>query len=107
MILFELLLSHGNLLPFLKTILPLLKLVRGDMFSDKHWIEMLGILGIPNKPVEGLVFGDFLSAKESILSQSQALQVGNTLVTISFAYWARRCLEILNEFLCLNFYILL
>lgn len=53
------------------------------MFSDKHWIEMLGILGIPNKPVEGLVFGDFLLAKESILSQSQALQVGNTLVTIS------------------------
>ncbi|XP_034239710.1 cytoplasmic dynein 2 heavy chain 1 [Thrips palmi] len=57
-----------------KAILPLLKLVRGDMFSDKHWIEMLGLLGIPSKPVESLVFGDFLSAKENILAQAQALQ---------------------------------
>ncbi|KAE8745286.1 hypothetical protein FOCC_FOCC007971 [Frankliniella occidentalis] len=57
-----------------KAVVPLLKLVRGDMFSDKHWIEMLGILSIPSKPVEGLVFGDFLSAKENIISQAQALQ---------------------------------
>lgn len=45
------------------------------MFSDKHWIEMLGLLGIPSKPVESLIFGDFLAAKENILSQAQALQV--------------------------------
>lgn len=45
------------------------------MFSDKHWIEMLGLLSIPSKPVENLVFGDFLTVKENLLSQSQALQV--------------------------------
>ncbi|KAK3929891.1 Cytoplasmic dynein 2 heavy chain 1 [Frankliniella fusca] len=57
-----------------KVIVPLLKLVRGEMFSDKHWIEMLGILSIPAKPVESLVFKDFLSVKENILSQAGALQ---------------------------------
>jgi hypothetical protein len=45
------------------------------MFSDKHWLEMFGILGIPNKSVEMLTFGDFLNAKEKITANANALQV--------------------------------
>jgi hypothetical protein len=45
------------------------------MFSDKHWLEMFGILGIPNKSVEMLTFGDFLNAKEKIAANTNALQV--------------------------------
>jgi hypothetical protein len=55
--------------------LPSLKYVRGEMFSDKHWLEMFGILGIPSKSVEILTFGDFLNAKENIAANANALQV--------------------------------
>ncbi|PSN45380.1 Cytoplasmic dynein 2 heavy chain 1 [Blattella germanica] len=57
-----------------KVILPQLKYVRGEMFSDKHWLEMFGILGIPSKSVEMLTFADFLNVKEKIASNATALQ---------------------------------
>jgi dynein heavy chain 2 len=56
-------------------ILPLLKYVRGEMFSEKHWLEMFGILGIPSKSVELLTFADFLDVKERIAANANALQV--------------------------------
>lgn len=56
-------------------ILPLLKYVRGDMFSEKHWLEMFGILGIPSKSVELLTFADFLDVKERIAANANSLQV--------------------------------
>ncbi|XP_069679211.1 cytoplasmic dynein 2 heavy chain 1 isoform X2 [Periplaneta americana] len=57
-----------------KVILPSLKYVRGEMFSDKHWLEMFGILGMPNKSVEMLTFADFLNVKENIAANSSVLQ---------------------------------
>lgn len=55
--------------------MPLLKYVRGEMFSEKHWLEMFGILGIPSKSVELLTFADFLDVKEKIAANANALQV--------------------------------
>lgn len=44
-----------------RTMLPALKYVRGDVFSEKHWIEMYSLLGIPtNITVDKLTFGHFL-----------------------------------------------
>jgi dynein heavy chain 2 len=56
-------------------VLPSLKYVRGEMFSDKHWLEMFGILGMSNKSVEMLTFADFLNVKEKIAANVTALQV--------------------------------
>jgi dynein heavy chain 2 len=56
-------------------ILPLLKYVRGEMFSEKHWLEMFAILRIPSKSVELLTFADFLDVKERIVASANALQV--------------------------------
>ena len=42
-------------------VIPLLKYVRGDSFSDKHWVEMYNILGIPSGiAVDVLTFGELL-----------------------------------------------
>jgi hypothetical protein len=60
--------------------LPSLKYVRGEMYSDKHWLEMFGILGIPSKSVEMLTFGDFLKVKEKIADNANALQVSMCIV---------------------------
>jgi hypothetical protein len=45
------------------------------MFSDKHWVEMLDMLGIPNKSVETLKFHDFLQVRENIAANLDSLQV--------------------------------
>ena len=57
-----------------KVILPVLKYVRGDLFSDQHWSEMFGLLGMPKKPVDQLVFDDFLRVKDKLVSRSSDLQ---------------------------------
>lgn len=44
-----------------RTMLPALKFVRGEVFSDKHWIEMYSLLGIPTSiTVDKLTFGHFM-----------------------------------------------
>lgn len=44
-----------------RAMLPVLKYVRGEVFSEKHWIEMYSILGIPtNVTIDKLTFGHFL-----------------------------------------------
>lgn len=68
-------------LHFKQVILPALKYLRGDTFSDKHWTELLIILEIPNKKLEVLTFGDFLSVKENILLRFQEIQVIDYLLT--------------------------
>jgi hypothetical protein len=45
------------------------------MFSEKHWLEMFGILGMASKSVELLTFADFLDVKERIAVNANALQV--------------------------------
>ena len=44
------------------------------IFSDQHWTEMFGILGMPKKPIDKLIFEDFLKVKERLATNSQELQ---------------------------------
>lgn len=55
-------------------ILPVLKYVRGDIFSDKHWTEMYGLLNMQPKKIDHLVFGDFLKVKDNLISREKELQ---------------------------------
>ena len=57
-----------------KQVLPTMKYVRGDIFSDHHWTEMYGILGMPSKKIDQLAFGDFLKVKERIIAKNNELQ---------------------------------
>jgi len=57
-----------------KDVLPILKFARGDAFSDRHWVEMLSLLDIPQKSVESLTVGDFLAVKEKIVASQEQLQ---------------------------------
>ena len=56
-----------------KLVIPALKYVRGDIFSDKHWTELYGILSMPSKRIDHLVFGDFLKARDMIVSKEKDL----------------------------------
>ena len=55
-------------------VLPVLKYVRGDVFSEQHWTEMYGILGMPQKAVDKLVFEDFLHVRERLVSGEDRLK---------------------------------
>ncbi|CAM1329611.1 Uncharacterised protein at_DN1743, partial [Pycnogonum litorale] len=56
-------------------VLPLLKFCRGDMFSQQHWIEMYRLIGLPSSiPVEKLTLSDFLSVKEAIVVNAEAIK---------------------------------
>ena len=57
-----------------KVVLPVLKYVRGDIFSDQHWSEMFSMLGMPKKPIDQLLFEDFLRVKDKLVSRASELQ---------------------------------
>ncbi|XP_046395709.1 cytoplasmic dynein 2 heavy chain 1 [Ischnura elegans] len=57
-----------------KDLIPLLKYIRGETFSESHWHELLKLLGIPEKPVESIIFGDFLNARLAIVEHVEALK---------------------------------
>ena len=57
-----------------KVVLPLLKYVRGDVFSEQHWTEMYGLLGMPQKAVDKLVFEDFLHVRERLVASEDPLK---------------------------------
>ena len=57
-----------------KVVLPVLKYVRGDVFSEQHWTEMYGILGMPQKAVDKLVFEDFLHVRERLVASEDQLK---------------------------------
>jgi dynein heavy chain 2 len=54
-----------------KNILPVLKYVRGEIFSDQHWNEMFGLLNMPRKGISELKFKDFLDVKHKLNDESQ------------------------------------
>ncbi|XP_030763708.1 cytoplasmic dynein 2 heavy chain 1 [Sitophilus oryzae] len=60
-----------------KTIISLLRHVKGDDFSEKHWNDVFDLLGIEPKPVEELLVKDFLNASENIQEHAQELQAIN------------------------------
>ena len=55
-------------------ILPVLKYVRGEIFSEHHWNEMFGIVQMPRKGISELKFKDFLDVKEKVIDKEQELQ---------------------------------
>lgn len=50
-----------------RSIIPCLKYVRGETFSDKHWLEFYSIVEAPYKPIELIMFKDILSLKTNIV----------------------------------------
>ena len=54
-----------------KNILPVLKYVRSEIFSDQHWNEMFGLLNMPRKGISELKFKDFLDVKHKLNDESQ------------------------------------
>ena len=57
-----------------KNILPVLKYVRGEIFSDQHWNEMYGLLNMPRKGISELKFQDFLNVKHKLADHAEELQ---------------------------------
>ena len=57
-----------------KKILPVLKFVRGEIFSEHHWNEMFGIVQMPRKGISELKFKDFLDVKDKVIEKEQELQ---------------------------------
>ncbi|XP_068211563.1 cytoplasmic dynein 2 heavy chain 1 [Palaemon carinicauda] len=62
-----------------RTMLPVLKFVRGEVFSEKHWIEMYSLLGMPsNIAIEKLTFGHFLKVRDALIQHKDALKEMNS-----------------------------
>uniref|UniRef100_A0A8D8QIW2 Cytoplasmic dynein 2 heavy chain 1 n=2 Tax=Cacopsylla melanoneura TaxID=428564 RepID=A0A8D8QIW2_9HEMI len=61
-----------------RNIIPCLKYVRGETFSDKHWLEFYSIVETPYKPIELILFKDILSVKSKILDHITEIQDLNT-----------------------------
>ncbi|KAK3862338.1 hypothetical protein Pcinc_031789 [Petrolisthes cinctipes] len=61
-----------------RVMLPVLKYVRGEVFSEKHWIEMYSLLGIPTTTtVDKLTFGHFLKVRDELVQHSDTLKEMN------------------------------
>ncbi|XP_074038391.1 dynein cytoplasmic heavy chain beethoven [Leptinotarsa decemlineata] len=54
---------------------PSLKYVKGEDFSEKHWIDVFNLLGMDIKPVDQLILNDFLEACDEIQKSLKDLQV--------------------------------
>lgn len=55
--------------------LPVLRYIRGEDFTEKHWIEVFNMLGITPKAVDTITLKDFLSNAEKLVENSKALSV--------------------------------
>ncbi len=56
----------------------MLKYVRGEIFSDHHWSEVYGLLGMPRKDLGSLRLADFLAVKEMLVAKEQELKELNS-----------------------------
>lgn len=65
------------LIILLQAVIPLLKYIRGEDFSDKHWCEMFNLLGMEVKPVDQLTVYDVLKESRNIETFSKELQVNS------------------------------
>ncbi|KAI3384587.1 hypothetical protein SNEBB_000072 [Seison nebaliae] len=57
-----------------RNMVPSLKYIRGDSFSDEHWWELFRIINMPKKNVTDLVFGDFIKCRDSIIMNMDRLK---------------------------------
>lgn len=60
----------------LQEMLPALKYLRGEAFSEKHWVELFNIIKAPFKPVDLITFADFMEVRQAIKVNIDSLQVG-------------------------------
>lgn len=51
--------------------------MRGDDFTEKHWIEVFTLLGMTSKPIDILCLSDFLDVLDALIEHAQQLQVRN------------------------------
>lgn len=82
---------------YLQAILPTIKFLKGECFTEEHWIEIFQILNMTPKPTEMLYLKDFLEVSETILGNERALQVKlhkliikNHVVTLYCRLFAKR-----------------
>jgi dynein heavy chain 2 len=54
-----------------------LKYVKGEDFTDKHWIDVFNLLQMPLKSLDDLKFKDFLNVSDKLSSSVKELQVGS------------------------------
>lgn len=52
-----------------------MKYIKGDDFTDKHWLEVFKLLEIIPKPIDILTLKDFLSVSDAIVNTQNDLQV--------------------------------
>ena len=58
-----------------QALLPLLKYMRGEVFSPEHWHEHFRMLGMPRgTTLEKLTFGDVISAADAITNGADRLK---------------------------------
>uniref|UniRef100_A0A2C9KDD7 Dynein heavy chain linker domain-containing protein n=1 Tax=Biomphalaria glabrata TaxID=6526 RepID=A0A2C9KDD7_BIOGL len=58
-----------------KTVLPVLKWVRGEPLSQDHWLEMFRLLQMPRgTTLEKLTFGHILAVSENIIRNAEAIK---------------------------------
>lgn len=57
-----------------KDIVPILKYVKGEDFSEKHWSDVFNMLKIQSKPIDKILLKDFLDVQENIREHSKELQ---------------------------------
>ncbi|KAG8584671.1 hypothetical protein GDO81_004716 [Engystomops pustulosus] len=58
-----------------KTVVPVLKYVRGEHLSPDHWLDLFRLLGLPKgTTLEKLLFGDLLKVADVIISKASELK---------------------------------
>ncbi|KAG8452968.1 hypothetical protein GDO86_004684 [Hymenochirus boettgeri] len=58
-----------------KTVVPVLKYVRGEQLSQDHWLDLFRLLGLPKgTTLEKLLFGDLLKVADVIVSKASELK---------------------------------
>ncbi len=57
---------------------PVLKYVRGEIFSDQHWSEAFSLLGMPKKDLTALTLAVFLRAREMLAATEEVLKELNS-----------------------------
>ncbi|KAG8523219.1 Cytoplasmic dynein 2 heavy chain 1, partial [Galemys pyrenaicus] len=58
-----------------KTVIPILKYVRGEHLSPDHWLDLFRLLGLPRgTSLEKLLFGDLLRVADTIVAKASDLK---------------------------------
>lgn len=62
--------------------MPVLKYIRGEDFTDRHWMELFTVLEMIPKPVDTIVLKDFLQSSEKLIENTKMLSVCSTTVQV-------------------------